>query len=41
MLIDKQQLPGFALRNAVGGNTGAYLANLAANQTANTLNKES
>lgn len=29
----------FALRNAVGGNTGAYLANLAANQTANTLNK--
>lgn len=29
----------YALRNAVGGNTGAYLANLAANQTANTLNK--
>lgn len=29
----------YALRNAVGGNTGAYLANLAATQTANTLNK--
>ena len=29
----------YALRNAVGGNSGAYLANLAANQTANTLNK--
>lgn len=29
----------YALQNAVGGNTGAYLANLSANQTANTLNK--
>ncbi len=29
----------YALRNAVGGNAGAYLANLSANQTANTLNK--
>lgn len=28
-----------SLRGAVGGNAGAYMANLAANQTANTLNK--